>query len=261
MIHETMDLCHYRVAPIREINMYVLRSTSAVLAARKAENEGRVALVVAYSATRDDMATVKPADIGKAWKAVGITPASEQVVRDYAMAAELTDLGDALWRAIEAVERGGFRKPHAYVMQAREAVKSAGVRALVAALIASLNGPVDDVEPDLDERVRLISRWLRALPKKTRAARPNDGTGEGTDTGTGEGEGVLVEGEGETVAPTGSDPSGALARVTSDLGKIVQRWERDGDAPGADAVAAFGAMAMMLNNLDRRRVVASRDVG
>ena len=232
--------------------MSTLKSTSAVLAARQAENEGRVALVVAYAATREDMATVKPADIGKAWKSVGITPASEQVVRDYAMAADLTDLGDALWRAIEAVEHGGFRKPHAYVMQAREAVKSAGVRALVAALVASLT-PVED----LDERVRLISKWLRALPKKTRTARPNDGTGEGDGEGEGEG-----DGEGETVAPVaGSDPSGALARVTSDLGKIVQRWERDGDAPSADAVAAFGAMATMLSNLDRRRVVASRDVG
>lgn len=237
--------------------MATLKSTSAVLAARQAENDGRVALVLAYAATRDDMATVKPADIGKAWKSVGITPASEQVVRDYAMAADLTDLGEALWRAIDTVERGGFRKPHAYVMQAREAVKSAGARALVAALVSSL-APVDDVEPDLDERVRLISKWLRALPKKARAARPNDGAGTGETVGEGTGEGT-----GETVAPTvaGSDPSGALARVTSDLGKIVQRWERDGDAPSADAVAAFGAMATMLSNLDRRRVVASRDVG
>jgi hypothetical protein len=168
------------------------------------------------------MATVKPADIGKAWKSVGITPASEQVVRDYAMAADLTDLGDALWRAIEAVERGGFRKPHAYVMQAREAVKSAGVRALVAALVASL-APVDDVEPDLDERVRLISKWLRALPKKARAARPNDGADTGTDTGT-------DADTGDTVAPpTGSDPSGALARVTMRCGRGWSRcwpWSR-----------------------------------
>ena len=124
--------------------------------------------------------------------------------------------------------------------------------------------PVGDAELTHADRVRLIAKWLRALPKKARAARPNDGatgadtgTGEGTDTGADTG----VEGEGETVEPTGSDPSGALTRVTSDLGKVVQRWERDGDAPSADAVAAFGAMAKMLSNLDRRRAVASRDVG
>ena len=240
--------------------MSVLKSTGAVLAARKAEKDGRDALVLAYAATREDMVGVKPADIGKAWKRVGITPASEAIVRDYAMEAGLTDLGQALWDAIEEVEKGGFRRPHTYVTQTREAVNTPGTRALVAALIASLV-PVGDAELTHADRVRLIAKWLRALPKKARAARPNDGADTGTDEGTDTGADTGVEGEGETVEPTGSDPSGALTRVTSDLGKVVQRWERDGDAPSADAVAAFGAMAKMLSNLDRRRAVASRDVG
>lgn len=227
--------------------MSALTSTALVIAARDAETNVLRSLAAAYSATRDDIAAGnKPAAIGKAWKAARITPASEAIVSDYATAAALTDLGPILWAAITEVEKGGFRKPHAYVTRCREAVKTPATRAIIAALVESVQAIIADDEKDEAAAVKACAAGLRKLLAAKRERDEDEETGEDEATG-------VESGEDEATAPAAVDPHALLSAAAGPLGKAIAAWENGIAEPSAADVRSFLELAGRLDALDRRR--------
>lgn len=234
--------------------MSALTSTALVIAARDAETNVLRSLAAAYSATRDDIAAGnKPAAIGKAWKAARITPASEAIVSDYATAATLTDLGPILWAAITEVEKGGFRKPHAYVTRCREAVKTPATRAIIAALVESVQAIIADDEKDEAAAVKACAAGLRKLLAAKRER--EEETGEDEATG-------VESGEDEATAPAAVDPHALLSAAAGPLGRVIAAWQDGTAEPSAADVRSFLELAGRLDALDRRRTErAMRDAG
>lgn len=237
--------------------MTAFTSTALVLSVRDAETNVRATLLAAYAATAEDRERGTASDISKAWKRAGITPNNAAIVGDYAEAAVLCGIpADVLWRAIDRAEDGRFRKPHAYVTQAREnhgGVKAA--RAFLARILAAVADAPDGTP--LDDVVAGVAKILREMTAKPRAARPNQGESDTTPETDNVDE---TDESDETPETVKRDATADLVSVTRDLGAVVARWSRDGLAPSADAVAAFHAMAAQLRALDVKRIEASRNV-
>lgn len=235
-------------------------STALVLSVRDAETNVRATLLAAYAATAEDRDRGTASDIAKAWKRAGITPNNAAIVGDYAETAVLCSIpADVLWRAIDRAEDGRFRKPHAYVTQAREnhgGVKAA--RAFLARILAVVADAPDGTP--LDDVVAGVAKILREMTVKPRAARPNQGETDTTPETDNTGETVETDESDETPETVKRDATADLVSVTRELGAVVARWSRDGLAPSADAVAAFHAMASQLRALDVKRIEASRNV-